>query len=416
MSIRIRTLRQEIHLTTGSPTGKREKFYDLATAVTRIHAWEYAVGYPNRGYWVRYFFARLLERHDLYRLDDHALLHALAQALVSGSVRVGVTDRSAPMSSGTKTPTSQGVKADEATTPALTRQPNTSSMAMVASASPAWIRGDPKNFDDAVARLQAAKQRIQDHGYQPKYTDAELEELRDQGQLHDRFIVNVSKGSKKDTDVVGYQRASGRTTAWTTTFDQIEDADLDPELICAKMGMPYDKTSEYTFLIIDRSAVDPGGSSGNTLIPTYTNMQAAGCQEFASEGDDPALIDEVLTPSYSKEYAVISKEFADFCVANGGGSKETYNQHWTRNFSNKKFPPSKEKDKFLLRHKFTTEIGTNSDFAGNGLTKAVRQAGVIGGKPKKHGALETLTIERNPPTIGQRKASGAIRSLTMPPK
>ena len=77
---------------------------------------------------------------------------------------------------------------------------------------------------------------------------------------------------------------------------------------------------------------------------------------------------------------------------------------------------NKNEDKFLLRHKFTTEIGTNSDFAGNGLTKAVRQAGVIDGKPKKHGALETLTIERNPPTIGQRKASGAIRSLTMPPK
>ena len=66
----------------------------------------------------------------------------------------------------------------------------------------------------------------------------------------------------------------------------------------------------------------------------------------------------------------------------------------------------------MARQHFANEIGTNEMFTGNGLTKVNKDLNCMP-PGKQYGALETLTFEKNPPTVGQKRAYGGLRSLTL---
>ncbi len=412
--VHLRTRDATVHLSRGTPQGTARTVFDTARALRQIAEWESDLGTSVPGEWLRRILAPLLDRHDLWQLDDHALRQALAQDLCMGRIRVGVSTRTPfALAGGAKATGTTAVKGRTAKSTAASPAASTTT-----AVAPAWVQGEPSDFDDAVLRLQAASERIKTFGYEPKYSDAELMAMRDKGRVDDRFIVSVCRGPKSDGDVIGYKRASGRTTAWTTTFDQVEDGDLDPEILCGKMGMPYDRSSEYTYLIIDRACSAAEVAPEKTIVPTYDNITAIGKAEFVGdpEQNDPQTIEEVMTPYYSNEYEVHFEALISFSLARGGGPDKTYQSAWVKAFARTHFINAREQEKFLTRHKFTTEIGTNKYFTGNGLTKVTGSTANSRAGKKKFGALETLTIERNPPTIGQRKSQGGIRQLTLPPK
>lgn len=73
--------------------------------------------------------------------------------------------------------------------------------------------------------------------------------------MGDRFLVSLQE-VKPAPDTVGYTRAdTGRTTMWSTTPDQIERGDSDPELQSDIQGMRgYDPSKQYALYILDQGS------------------------------------------------------------------------------------------------------------------------------------------------------------------
>ncbi|WDE13893.1 hypothetical protein [Thalassomonas haliotis] len=89
------------------------------------------------------------------------------------------------------------------------------------------VSAEPKSLEEAKQRLEQARDRLMTTGeYIPKYSRAELEAQVAQGALSARFVVTLQK-KKSGDQPVGFKRDSGRTTTWTTTFDQMEHGDTD---------------------------------------------------------------------------------------------------------------------------------------------------------------------------------------------
>src|SRR5690606_8745389 len=135
--------------------------------------------------------------------------------------------------------------------------------------------------------------------YEPKYTQAELEHMVQQGTLNERYVVTLQKKKAPD-GTMGYKRDSGRTTTWTTTIDQMEKADTDPKLLCDLNGMRYDPDAEWEIMIIDQGKYYQQ-DGGLTFIPNFENTAKLGKTEFEKEFS-AEQIDRVMSPEYSKEY------------------------------------------------------------------------------------------------------------------
>ena len=297
------------------------------------------------------------------------------------------------------------------------------------SKAKAWPANEPTSFAECEERLIAAKQRIADDGFQPKYSDAQLIAMRDEamrngGTLPNRFIVWVGKDAKGDSDLVGFKRADtvipahdgkpeevkpGRATAWTAAFTQVEDADLDPELLCMKNGMNYDPSSPYTMIVIDQTMPVPGATAGITFIPTFSKMTEVGTIEFVPEGLSDREIGEAMTPEGNSAYAAQYTGFAAFCAEN---QIKPYDPKALKAFLTT-LPPE-ARSAFSARQHFNSQLGANEHFLGNGLTKQKPAKGHPATHGKKYGAVEAITLERNPPTIGARLDSGSAKRIVMP--
>ena len=79
------------------------------------------------------------------------------------------------------------------------------------------------------------------------------------------------------------------------------------------------------------------------------------------------------------------------------------------------FKDKNEKEKFLCRHEYTCEIGTNKWFSGDGLTKTNGNSGYV--PANQHGTLESITLERSPKTIAELEdpSLGAITRVPAKP-
>lgn len=273
-----------------------------------------------------------------------------------------------------------------------------------------WPENEPSNFDECRNRLEAAKERIQVHQFQPRYSDAELMAIRDTGTINERFIVWVTHGAKSDANIVGYKRnVTNRTTSWTCPFTQVEDADLDPALICAKNAMTYHPDAEYTMVIMDRTVVVPEASGEITFVPTYANMSGLGVREFSGDYDESALR-LAMTDEGSRAYSELHPKYEAFCKGSG---KDYYDPLSASLFSASLSPELGKL--FSARHLYNAQLGANSDFVGNGLTKQKILPG--GTAPiKEYGSVEAITFSKNTPTIGQRKAAGQVAVIAIPKK
>lgn len=242
--------------------------------------------------------------------------------------------------------------------------------------------GQPKSLDESEKRLVAARERLEKNGYQAKYSDEEqLEKVQRNSVSKERFLVSFQTKNDSPGTKLAFQRDSGLVPIWATSFDQLENADSDPQLIADILATPYDPSKDYVLYIIDRGEnLEQFGC--NTIIPTWENIQAP-TQKYLGEKYDPKLLSEVMTPEYQMQYA------RDINTFKSAGLNE-FNKKHQRNYAEKLDPL--EQDRFLARHSVRTEIGANSEFTGNGLTQS-REGST------SYGVVEVLTLENNPPVI-----------------
>jgi len=113
-------------------------------------------------------------------------------------------------------------------------------------------------------RAQVIKDEIRVNGWHAKYSDDEIRQMVKDGRcLGERFMVRIMPGKfingENPGDEMGklggpLELEDGTKTGakyWNTTFDHIEDVDLNAELALLKLGLDYEKEQEYAFIIVD---------------------------------------------------------------------------------------------------------------------------------------------------------------------
>lgn len=240
----------------------------------------------------------------------------------------------------------------------------------------------PSSLADCEQRLIRARDVLNTEGYTRKYTDEQqLQKVAEGSVSQERFLVSFQTKNTDPDAKLAFRRNSGLVPVWATSFDQLENADTDPQLIADILGTPYDPSKDYVLHIIDRGETF-NQFGQNTLVPTWANMQEP-VQKYLGGKHDPNVLAEVMTPEYQTEYA---EHIANY---HSMGLKE-FDNNDQREYS--ETLASEERPAFLARHNVRTEIGANSEFTGNGLTQS-REGST------QYGVVETLTLENNPPPI-----------------
>ncbi|WP_210403621.1 hypothetical protein [Cellvibrio sp. PSBB023] len=247
-------------------------------------------------------------------------------------------------------------------------------------------KAPPQTLDECAQGLKEARERLVSNGYQAKYSDEQqLAKVKSNEVSQERFLVSFQTNNSDPNAKLAFQRDSGLAPVWATSFDQLENADTDPQLIADILGTPYDPEKEYVLHIIDRG--ENGDLFGqNTLIPTWDNMQEP-TQKYLGGKHDFAVLKDVMTPEYQTQY---SRDMEAYHAAGLREFNERDQQDYESSLS------LADQKRFSARHNVRTEIGANSEFTGNGLTQS-REGST------RYGVVETLTLENNPPPISQMK-------------
>jgi hypothetical protein len=257
----------------------------------------------------------------------------------------------------------------------------------------------PRSLNDCEQRLAAARERLIAEGYKPKYTDEELMAIAQKGELDDRFVVRLTETKYAGNDGYLGQMNNGEVKYWSTTFNQMENADTDPKTLCALIGVDYKPEKSYTLVIVDTQAAGTGQSV--TIVPTHKNLGNFAKSEI--KGINPEAVDKVMTPEYNGEYA---EHMVAFKASGGHVGKEKHMKDYANaNFSNKE-----DKVLFKTRMKINEKLGANEYYTGDGTTK-----NLIADCPNKCGVMETFTYDKSPQTLAQLEANDSAKRFVTTP-
>ncbi|GAB1261894.1 PAAR domain-containing protein [Aurantivibrio plasticivorans] len=264
-----------------------------------------------------------------------------------------------------------------------------------------------QSFAEAVERLQQARDNIVNRKsvgeppYKPKYTDEELLQKVENGSVaNERFLVSIQPKDDSGDATLAFERDSGLVPAWTTSLDQIEAADTDPELIHQVLGAEsnYDPDKDYVMHIIDRGEnLDQFGN--NSIVPTWENLSDAAVNALGSSYEAD-IVRSTMNMEYQAEYADKMTGFWD------NGLNE-FNHRDVAEYVESL--PENEAVLFNTRHKIRAEIGANSEFTGNGLTANTAEGG------GKYGVVETLSLERNLPDLASLHEDKIVKTIDLTP-
>lgn len=98
---------------------------------------------------------------------------------------------------------------------------------------------------------------------------------------------------------------NGEVKYWSTTFNQVENADTDPKTLCGLIGVDYEPEKSYTLVIVDTQAKGAGQSV--TIVPTHKNLGDFAKREI--EGVNTDAVSQVMTPEYNRKYVKHMAEF-----------------------------------------------------------------------------------------------------------
>ncbi|MCG6202422.1 hypothetical protein, partial [Psychromonas antarctica] len=268
-------------------------------------------------------------------------------------------------------------------------------------------KSEPTSFADAEKRLQKARDKIIENGYQSKYSDEELVALANSGDVpkerfHVRFMEqtylkarnsNVPLSGKLGGDFKG---KNGGIKYWSTTFDQIEAADTDPQRCAEILGLTYHPESIYSMVIVDtHKAVETSGAE--SITPTFSEISQFAKNEL--DGIDDATIDALYTPEYQATYNKLYNQADELGL-------DVWDNDDMADFIPTIETQGENKKHFVTRVELHDKLGSNEDFLGNGLTKnnnpTIKQ---------KFGIVETLTLERTPQTLAALKGNKAVNII-----
>lgn len=263
------------------------------------------------------------------------------------------------------------------------------------------------SFDQAEERLAQARNEIIKRKaaggppYKPKYTDEQLLGMVESGSVaNERFLVSIQPKNIEEGASLAHRKDSGLVPVWTTSLDQLEAADSDPELLHQVIGAEsnYDPDKEYVMHIIDRGE-NLENFGNNTIVPDWDNLADASVRELGGSYNEET-IRAAMNSEYQSEYAAKMDEFWE-----AGGNQ--FNKKHLQSFS--ETMPLEEADKFKTRHSVRTEIGANTEFTGNGLTANTANGG------GQYGVVETLSLEKNLPPLSDLQDSGILKTIDLIP-
>ena len=238
---------------------------------------------------------------------------------------------------------------------------------------------------------------IHTNGYQPKYSDTELLQQAQSGDIsQERFHVRViEKGHKyhhEDTienpnkltgplGVTMQGETSRGAKYWSTTFDQLEDADKDPRLICEKFGLDYDENKSYELAIIDTKKAKSLAKTKS--VPATFEKVAAFSNEELPKKFPKEFTDEVMNEKFQAVYALHDANAVESGLMRWEKDNKRFESYLDRtSFSDR------EKRIMLKRMEMHDTIGNNHYYVGNGLTE-----NKIKSCSNRYGAGETVNFE-----------------------
>lgn len=256
-------------------------------------------------------------------------------------------------------------------------------------------RSPPTSINECEQRLEDARERLIKEGYKSKYTDEQLHAIAQKGELDDRFVVRLIETKYAGDDGYLGQMNGGEIKYWSTTFNQIENADTDPATICGVIGINYDPKKSYTLVIVDTQARDAGQSI--TIVPTHKNLGDFAKREI--KGINPDAVDQVMTPEYNQTYAMEMKRF------NSNGLDSSNEEH-VKTYAKNKLSSTEDRNKFKARMQINEKLGANEYYTGNGTTKNLIQS-----CPNESGVMETFTYDKSPQTLGNLESSMCAKRI-----
>ncbi|WP_421654318.1 hypothetical protein ACONUD_19280 [Microbulbifer harenosus] len=264
----------------------------------------------------------------------------------------------------------------------------------------------PTSLKDAVSRLNSMADEIARNGYQPKYTDAELKALAETGDIskeryqvrfmESRYLTNNGAPGMLGAPMRGVSGNGAKY--WSTSFDQLEDADTNARLISEKLGLDYDPDAEYTLIVFDTEKAAP--LTGVKSVPaTFDKVSEFANRELPKEFPKQ-FTDTVMTPEFQDQYGwhyqeAVDKKFLKSKWSTKVNDFEVYLD--TTDLS------EAEKDLLKRRMEMQDTVGNNQYYEGNGLTRDKNSR-----SGNHYGAVETLNFERQPVNLQQLEEAGAI--------
>ena len=270
------------------------------------------------------------------------------------------------------------------------------------------------NLVEAEARLAERRNQIAREGYKPKYTDDELAYMAQNGDvgserfqvrfIETKYLVNRDTPAEHLSGAMGMtmEGATGKGSKyWSTSLDQLEDADTDPRLIAEKLGLEYNPKADYTLIIVDTEKAAP--LTGVKSVPaTFEKVGEFANQELPKDFPKD-FTDKVMTPEFQAEYAKHYQAAVDQIYLKNAWSKDS------KGFEKYLKTTGMSQDEIAVlkqRMKMHEKIGNNQDYVGNGLTKDINAE-----SPNTFGAVETLNFERKEVNLNQLNDADAIKIL-----
>lgn len=244
---------------------------------------------------------------------------------------------------------------------------------------------EPESLEHAQQILAERRKQIEQTGYQPKYSDAELLAMAEAGGVaNERFHVRFMAASNLKYNSLGASMEGNTGTGakyWSTTFDQMEAADSDPELICKMIGIEYDPNIDYALAIIDTEQAHQLADT-KCVVASFDELNQF-CREELSNKFTDDEIDILLSEEHQQYYSKMYDEaFQSGLMTSPNDIKGAQ-----KYFSQQGLPDS---DLQLLKKRLDMHqtLGNNQHYLGNGLTKNLQD-----GK-QRYGVVETVNFER----------------------
>lgn len=299
-------------------------------------------------------------------------------------------------------------------------------LVVVAASSPAWAHPPrvpaiarptpaasepggwraPVDVADAVVRLAEARKRLAATGRVPlRYNEAQLRAMAKAGDMgNTRFLVRLMLAAPGERALLGYPRAGGKMPLWMATFEQLEAADTDPEVITRLLGLHYAPQASYHILVLRDLGTD-AARRPEIVCPTRAKLGELAARDLANATFGAADFTEVLAKDYRIPYHHLMDDFYR------RGYKEYIPDdvdHFVATTPALRDDAAAEK-RFRARIRIHAQFGASEWFRGNGATF------LTGGETRELGVHEIFVLDPDPRPIGAYADRGRLAIVPCKP-